>query len=144
MKKLQKRLLMAMVVLALVAFAVPVIGLRAGAASRSTEARPKVGAEGLVGPQAPAASATAGQEAAVQTEGAGESRGKVARSVYDAMGIPRVPAKRHASDYSMEIANSVTAGLKAGGSARSGGITPESGEPVNMSACAAFSAAIIT
>src|SRR5262249_54754447 len=56
MKRLQKRLLMAMVVLAMVAFAVPVIGLHAGAAARSTESRAKVGAEGLVGPEASAGS----------------------------------------------------------------------------------------
>jgi len=143
MKKLQKRLLMAMVVLALVAFAVPVIGLRAGAASRSTEARPKVAAEGLVGPEAPAA-ANPQQEGAVKSEDGGLGDKQVARSVFDSMGIPRVPAKRNATDYSMEIANSVTAGLKSGGRARSGQITPEAGEPVNMSACAAFSAGIIT
>src|SRR5215831_19358219 len=129
MKKLQKRLLMAMVVLALVAFAVPVIGLRAGAASPSTEARPKVAAEGLVGPEAPAA-VNPQRDAGVQSEEAGLDNRKVDRKVFDAMGIPRVPAKRNALEYSLEIANSVTAGLKAGGKARAG-ITPEAGEPVN-------------
>src|SRR5260370_12005845 len=104
--KLKRQLLMAVVVMALVAFAVPVIGLRAGAAGRSTEARPKVGAEGLVGPEAPAATAANGQEAAVQSETAGVSARKVARSIYDQAGIPQVPAHRKATEYSLEIANS--------------------------------------
>src|ERR1700752_474091 len=141
--KLKRQLLMAMVVLALVAFAVPIIGLRAGAAGRSTEARPKVGAGGLVGPEAPLAAAS-GQEAGVQSETARVSAKKVDRSIYDSVGIPPVPAKRHATEYSLEIANSVTAGLKAGGKAKAGNIAPQAGEPVNIGAGSALSAAIIT
>jgi hypothetical protein len=141
--KLKRQLLMAMVVMALVAFAVPVIGLRAGAAGRSTEGRPKVGAEGIVGPEAPIGAMASGQQETVR-ETAGISGKKVDRSIYDSVGIPQVPGNRKATEYSLEIANSVTAGLKAGGKAKAGDIAPQAGEPVNMCAGSAMSAAIIT
>jgi len=126
MMRIKRTLLMAMVVVALVAFAVPMVGLRVGAAGRSTEARPRVSAEGLVGPEAPVAAASTQQEA-VRSDSAEMSAKKVDRSIYDSMGIPRVPAGHKARDYSLEIANSVTAGLKAGGRAKAGDITPEAG-----------------
>ena len=138
MKRLKRKLLMAMVGVALVAFAVPVIGLRTGAASRSTEARTKLAAT-LVGPEAPTPSLQQQEvSGGGQSSDAPAVTGKVKREVYDALGIPRVPKGHHATEYSQEIAARVTAGLKSGGKAHAGDVTPQAGEPVNMSACAAF------
>src|SRR5262245_3020896 len=140
---------MAMVVIALVAFAVRVIGLRVGAAGRSTEVRPKVGAEGIVGPEAPIAGPSGqqqevagGQEAALQAPVDVKAR----REVMKQLGVPLMPEGQDAKAYSQKIADSVTAGFmsRGKGGAAAGEIAPQAGEPVNMSACAAFSAGIIT
>ncbi|MGH9822222.1 MAG: hypothetical protein ACREDR_03030, partial [Blastocatellia bacterium] len=151
MKRLRKRIFLAVTAVAALALVVPFIGRRASASSTATvAARPVRGAAGLVGPAA-AVSGQASQNSQMGNGQLGSARSagmagttgsekKLSRKVLNDLGILPMPAGMTSGQIGQMMASAV----QKRASARSGGVRPQAGEPVNMSAAAAFSAGIIT
>src|ERR1700733_11639329 len=138
MKKIRGKIYLAVVALAIMAIAMPVIGVKVRASGNAREAKPMVAATGLVGPAAPV-TASGNPQAGLQGSAAGSQGEKKSAKVLEKMGITLLKGKN-------KTAQSIAIG-KAGAeriAKRGKKERPQSAEPVNMDANAAFSAAIIT
>src|SRR5262249_35438385 len=138
--KLKKGIGLAVMVLALIAAAVPMIGARVSAAGSSAEARRAEAAlknaSAITGPITPIAQPAQETSAAQVTQG----EHKVSTRKY--YGLSEVAKGFSSQEIGRQIANRIAQGKV--GHKNQGGVTPSAGEPVNMNAAAAFSAAIIT
>jgi len=130
----KRAIMMAVLLLAIAALAVPILGLRARAAGKST-APAVAAAERAAVPSASVATQqeASGQRAIAPTVQA-EPLGPVANSAREAFGFGRPKA-----DMSARIAEAIKK-RKVGGA----GITPQSGEPTILNARSALSASLMT
>ena len=137
---LKRAVLMAALVLAVAAVAVPLVGLRARAAA-SGSASSKVMAPT---PRAVVAGATAeAASTAVQEESSqGRSgRGRISSDVLEKLGMTKLPAGTDMAKVGERIAKRI----RGGGGSGAGEISPQAGEPATiMNSQSALSAALIT
>src|SRR5215471_15374500 len=160
MTKMKRKIYLAVAAIAMAAMALPAIGVKVGAASG---AAPSKATTPVPAPAAPsAASPVAAPAAAVMTGGNSEltwqraarkgaeqaaaPTGTEGRRLSDdvvakAFGIRRNPAV-NSTEMSQKVGAAVSSQLARHG--HGGTVTPEAGEPANMQACSALSAAIIT
>ena len=130
---LKRAVLMAVLVLAVAAVAVPLVGLRARAASGSAKSRtvaPNTRAE------AAEATTVAASTAVQERRSQDPSGGRISREVMETLGMGRLPAGTDLAKVRDKIAKRIRGG---------GEISPQAGEPATiMNSQSALSAALIT
>ncbi|MGH9822289.1 MAG: hypothetical protein ACREDR_03370, partial [Blastocatellia bacterium] len=138
MNIVRRRVFVGIVVIATVALVAPFIGRRASAASSSNGVvSSQVSFSSAVRP--PSQVSRSGQS--LSPSNAHGVEGRLSPKVIDALGIPK--QSKYAT--SAQIGQLIASRLKNQLAARSKhAVTPQSGEPVNMSASAAFSTGIVT
>jgi len=164
MRKLNRKIYLAVLAVAMAAMALPAIGVKVGAAGGSlpSKATAPVPVPAAPATASPVAAPVAAPAAAVMTGGNSEltwqraarkgaeqtaaPTGTEGRRLSDdvvakAFGIRRNPAV-NSTEMSQKVGAAVSSQLARHG--HGGTVTPEAGEPANMQACSALSAAIIT
>src|SRR5215471_9283179 len=161
MTKMKRKIYLAVLAVAIAAMALPAIGVRVGATSGSSPSKataavpvPAVAAAANPAAGAPAAAPMTGGNSELSWQRAGRKgteqetapsgmAGRLSDDVVSkAFGITRNPAV-DSIEMSKKVGAAVSSQLSRHGH-RGGTIAPEAGEPANMMACSAFSAAIIT
>src|SRR5215471_3675836 len=160
MTKMKRKIYLAVAAIAMAAMALPAIGVKVGAASgaapsKATTPVPAPAAASAASPvAAPAAAVMTGgnseltwqraaRKGAEQTAAPTGTEGRLLSDdvVSKAFGIRRNPAV-NSTEMSQKVGAAVSSQLARHG--HGGTVTPEAGEPANMQACSALSAAIIT
>src|SRR5215471_14126495 len=161
MTKMKRKIYLAVLAVAIAAMALPAIGVRVGATSGSSPSKataavpvPAVAAAANPAAGAPAAAPMTGGNSELSWQRAGRKgteqetapsgmAGRLSDAVVSkAFGITRNPAV-DSIEMSKKVGAAVSSQLSRHGH-RGGTVAPEAGEPANMAACSAFSAAIIT
>ena len=148
MTKMKRKLYLAVFAVAMAAMALPVIGVKVGAAGSGLPAKaapPAVSAAPVAaGPvvySGSGNSALTGQRSQVTKEAAPGAGGRLSDALLNkAFGIQRSSGVDMTAK-SKQVGEAVSAGLAR---KQKGGVSPEAGEPATMLACSALSAAIVT
>src|SRR5262249_26202117 len=159
MRKLNRKIYLAVLAVAMAAMALPVIGVKVGAAGGGSLPAKTAPAPVPAVPAPPSAAsasaAMAGGNSSLGMQRAAKEKGEAVASeggerrlsddiVLKAFGIERASRGRNALEMSKTVSEAVSSQLSRRSSARSEAITPEAGEPTNMMACSALSAAVAT